>query len=212
MAEIKPTDRPVYFAVENAGQIGLTGKTEIGEVTQTAAGKTVHYDADENAFLGKAAGKATNYNPLPAAGASLLAGEIYGYGGGLVIVRQSHTRTEHAPADVPALFSVYRAGGGVLDWVANETVTVGMHRRYGGVEYVCLQAHTTQADWIPPATPALWLVYAPPSPNWAVGVAYKIGDVVLYVPNGLTYRCIQAHTSQAGWTPPAVPALWQVVP
>jgi hypothetical protein len=198
------------WAVENAGQIGLTGTTQIGEVTQTAAGKTAHFDADENAFLGKVAGKATSYNPLPAAGAQLTAGEIYGYGGGLVIVRQSHTRTEHAPADVPALFSVYRAGGGVLEWVANEPVTVGMHRTYSGVEYVCIQAHTTQTDWTPPAVPALWAVYTAPSSSWAVGVAYKVNDVVTY--QGKSYRCLQAHTSQAGWTPTAAPALWLLIP
>ncbi|MFB9622472.1 carbohydrate-binding protein [Nonomuraea helvata] len=27
--------------------------------------------------------------------------------------------------------------------------------------------------------------------------------------NGVTYRCIQAHTALAGWEPPNVPALWQ---
>lgn len=44
-------------------------------------------------------------------------------------------------------------------------------------------------------------------PAWSgASVAYKIGDLVTYT--GATYRCIQAHTSQAGWNPPAVPALW----
>jgi streptogrisin C len=37
--------------------------------------------------------------------------------------------------------------------------------------------------------------------------AYKVGDVVTYA--GVSYRCLQAHTSQPDWTPPAVPALWQ---
>ncbi len=82
----------------------------------------------------------------------------------------------------------------------------------GGVEYVCLRAHTTQADWTPPATPALWQVYTAPSVNWAVGVAYKVGDIVTYTPDGKRYRCLQAHTSQAGWTPPVVPALWLLIP
>jgi hypothetical protein len=41
------------------------------------------------------------------------------------------------------------------------------------------------------------------------GVAYKIGDLVTY--NGHTYRCQQAHTSQAGWNPASVPALWVFV-
>jgi predicted chitinase len=43
---------------------------------------------------------------------------------------------------------------------------------------------------------------------WAVGVAYAVNDTVTY--GGSTYKCIQAHTSQADWTPPAVAALWQL--
>jgi hypothetical protein len=45
--------------------------------------------------------------------------------------------------------------------------------------------------------------------EWTYPVSYKIGDEVTY--QGKTYKCIQAHTSQAGWTPTAVPALWQQV-
>jgi hypothetical protein len=37
-------------------------------------------------------------------------------------------------------------------------------------------------------------------------VAYKVGDLVSYL--GATYRCIQAHTSQPGWTPAAVASIW----
>ncbi len=37
--------------------------------------------------------------------------------------------------------------------------------------------------------------------------AYGVGDVVSY--QNAEYRCIQAHTSQPGWDPAAVPALWQ---
>lgn len=40
-------------------------------------------------------------------------------------------------------------------------------------------------------------------------VTYLSGDLVTF--NGATYRCITGHTSQAGWTPAAVPALWAVV-
>lgn len=45
--------------------------------------------------------------------------------------------------------------------------------------------------------------------EWATGVAYAVGDQVTYL--GLTYQCAQAHQSQAGWTPAAVPALWTLV-
>jgi chitinase len=37
-------------------------------------------------------------------------------------------------------------------------------------------------------------------------VAYTVGQLVTY--GGTTYRCLQAHTSLAGWEPPNVPALW----
>ena len=46
-------------------------------------------------------------------------------------------------------------------------------------------------------------------PAWAVGKAYAIGDRVQH--NGILYKCVQAHTSQADWTPDVTPALWVVV-
>lgn len=46
-------------------------------------------------------------------------------------------------------------------------------------------------------------------PPWSVGKAYATGDRVQY--EGTLYKCVQAHTSQADWTPPATPALWTAV-
>lgn len=46
-------------------------------------------------------------------------------------------------------------------------------------------------------------------PTWAVGTAYSVGIRVRY--DGQLYRCEQAHTSQADWTPDATPALWTAV-
>lgn len=43
-------------------------------------------------------------------------------------------------------------------------------------------------------------------PLWESDVNYIVGDRRQY--NDLLYRCIQAHTSQKDWIPPAVPALW----
>lgn len=48
-----------------------------------------------------------------------------------------------------------------------------------------------------------------PGGTWQAGTSYAVGDQVTY--DGRTYRCIQAHTAQPGWEPPAVPALWQPV-
>ncbi len=46
-------------------------------------------------------------------------------------------------------------------------------------------------------------------PNWAPNTAYSVGALVLY--QSVEYKCIQAHTSQVGWEPPNVPALWSPV-
>ena len=46
-------------------------------------------------------------------------------------------------------------------------------------------------------------------PVFAAGTAYAAGSRVVY--DGKLYKCLQAHTSQADWTPDAVPALWAAV-
>ena len=63
------------------------------------------------------------------------------------------------------------------------------------------------------ATPDTWpqgysqITGLPPDvAPFVAGEAVKIGDLREY--EGIVYRCIQAHTTQAGWTPPVVPALW----
>lgn len=45
-----------------------------------------------------------------------------------------------------------------------------------------------------------------PSPTWAPGISYKIGEEVTY--GEATYQCLQEHISMAGWEPLNVPALW----
>lgn len=46
-------------------------------------------------------------------------------------------------------------------------------------------------------------------PAWAADKAYAIDERIRYEDN--LYRCVQAHTSQADWTPPDTPALWTEV-
>ena len=43
-------------------------------------------------------------------------------------------------------------------------------------------------------------------PEWAAGQAYTAGYKVQH--GGKLWRCIQAHTSQAGWEPENAPSLW----
>lgn len=56
---------------------------------------------------------------------------------------------------------------------------------------------------------ALLSTFAQTIPNWQPNTAYAVGALVMY--NNVEYKCIQAHTSQVGWEPPNVPALWQPV-
>ena len=43
-------------------------------------------------------------------------------------------------------------------------------------------------------------------PRWTIDRAYVVGDKVQR--SGKLWRCIQAHTSQAGWEPENVASLW----
>lgn len=42
--------------------------------------------------------------------------------------------------------------------------------------------------------------------EWVPGVAYTVGQLRQH--NEKLYRCVQAHTSQAGWEPDAATSLW----
>ena len=44
--------------------------------------------------------------------------------------------------------------------------------------------------------------------EWAYPIAYTVGQLRRY--NGTLYRCVQAHTSQADWTPDTAASLWSV--
>lgn len=80
-----------------------------------------------------------------------------------------------------------------------------------GLLYRCVQAHTTQADWKPGLLTALWRRVRPDAAIeiWQVNTDYAAGDVVGYPDEAILYTCKQGHTSQAGWEPPNIPALWE---
>lgn len=68
-------------------------------------------------------------------------------------------------------------------WQADITVAVGDRYRYNDTLYKCVQAHTTQSDWTPDKTPALWSVVTLDEwPEWSQPTgaqdAYNKGDKV----------------------------------
>ena len=77
-------------------------------------------------------------------------------------------------------------------WAIGKAYAVSDRAQYNGTLYKCIQAHTSQADWAPDATPALWkTVSLDEYPEWVQPTgahdAYNIGDKVTY--NGQHYVC-----------------------
>ena len=92
----------------------------------------------------------------------------------------------------------------LTEYVATQRV------RYNAKLYRCVQAHTSQADWTPDATPALWTEVAKPGeiPVWKQPTgaqdAYRIGDKVWYPERDTTvYVCTVDYNVYApdayGW-------------
>lgn len=70
-------------------------------------------------------------------------------------------------------------------WRPDKAVIVGERVQYNGLLYKCVQAHTTQPDWTPDITPALWVrVSVDEWPEWirpqGAADAYNTGDQVTY--------------------------------
>ncbi len=101
-------------------------------------------------------------------------------------------------------------------WQPGIAVSVGDVYSFGAFLWKCVQAHTTQGDWSPDLTPALWhkveIITEGETRVWAADISYVAGDIVAYPDATSTrYECLQAHTSQTGWNPSAVPALWKAL-
>lgn len=69
-------------------------------------------------------------------------------------------------------------------WKTDTAYEVGIRVRYDGQLYRCEQAHTSQVDWTPDVTKALWTAVAEPGeiPVWVQPTgaqdAYRLGDKV----------------------------------
>lgn len=77
-------------------------------------------------------------------------------------------------------------------WAVGKEYAAGDRTRRKGELYKCVQAHTSQGDWTPDATPTLWVsVSVDEWPEWVQPTgahdAYNKGDKVRY--NGKHYIC-----------------------
>lgn len=72
------------------------------------------------------------------------------------IVQASVSLDDDVAAGVPELFP---------SWKPGEDYTADMRLQYNGILYKVLQAHTSQANWIPPDAPSLYAVVLIPDPG-----------------------------------------------
>lgn len=83
---------------------------------------------------------------------------------------------------------------------------------YNEQMFETIQAHTSQADWLPISTLALYKNKTPSVviPNWVQPIgstdAYKIGDKVIF--EGKTYESL---ISANVWSPTGYPAGWKLI-
>ena len=99
-------------------------------------------------------------------------------------------------------------------WQADTEYILDQRVRYGDKLYKCVQAHTSQADWTPDATPALWTEVAKPGeiPVWRQPTgaqdAYMTGDKVWYPDVDTTVY--ESTIDNNVWSPEAYPQGWKV--
>ena len=90
-------------------------------------------------------------------------------------------------------------------WAYPVSYAVGDRRSDGGKLYKCQQAHTSQADWPPHLTPALWAVVDvthagtqdDPIPA-SRGMEYEYGKYYLDSEDGKTYKCERTGEAAGG--------------
>ena len=93
----------------------------------------------------------------------------------------------------------------ITAWAYPVAYAEGDRRSYGGKVYKCRQAHTSQTDWNPAATPALWVVIDvthagtqdDPIPA-ARGMEYTYGLYYLDSEDGKTYKCERTGEAAGG--------------
>lgn len=91
------------------------------------------------------------------------------------------------------------------NWTIGIAVAVGERYQYADKLYKVVQAHTTQSDWTPDATPAMWAVIDKthagtlddPIPA-SRGMEYEYGKYYLDGDDGNTYLCQRTGEAAGG--------------
>ncbi|MGG3280245.1 glycosyl hydrolase family 18 protein [Paenibacillus solani] len=109
-------------------------------------------------------------------------------------------------------YDVYN-GSSLAASVNGTTLTAVINNLTPGTAYTFTVKAKDAAGNVSTASNALTVTTDASTPTaaaWVANKAYVKDDLVTY--NGKVYKCIQPHTSLAGWEPSNVPALWSVQP
>ena len=131
--------------------------------------------------------------------------DVIRYGGSTWICQRQHTASTFSadqtylslPTDTqpsPAWFKMTDGYAWRTTWTSTTLYNPGDLALHGGVIYLCVTSHTSQATF--DANISDWAVYLSADnwrSVWTPATRYGIGDVVRY--NGIVYRCIVGHTS-----------------
>lgn len=159
------------------------------------AGQVVDY---RNGTVSIKMGKPTETGSAKAT-VTALAGEPVTYARAVklrpIIEQATVSLSDGEAASVPELITA---------WAYPVKFAEGDRRSYGGKVHKCRQAHTSQADWTPDKTPALWAVIdaehagtqADPIPA-SRGMEYEYGKYYLDGEDGKVYLC-ERTGEQAG--------------
>lgn len=122
----------------------------------------------------------------------------------------AQTLTDEEAMEITTIYPAYEVG---KTYAVNEMLTYGVNEVGDPQLYRVAQAHTSQEDWKPDATPALYTpiglteegypVWSQPS---GAQDAYNTGDIVDY--NGTLYKSLIDGNV---WSPEAYPAGWEKV-
>lgn len=106
MKEINKPVEPTYFRAHGPGVVH-DGVTDPGLVTTTGQPNLV-FSADPAEFAGMVAISDSPIEPMPAIGEPVERGRVYDNAGTIYVAVQNHTRTEHNPSMIPAMFTPAR--------------------------------------------------------------------------------------------------------
>ena len=90
-------------------------------------------------------------------------------------------------------------------WQSCKSYSVGDRVQYNSILYRCVQVHTSQNDWTPDATPAMWAVIDKTHAGTlddpilaASGMEYEYGNYYLDGEDGKTYLCHRTGEAAGG--------------